>query len=315
MDKSKKFRELLKRYQAGTLSEDERQAVDAWIEQRQQANPYDQLTEQEQNVLREEMHAYINRKIDHRERTVSFPLQWLKAAAAITVLAVAFVLLWQWKTIGIVHIQTFAETQKVILPDGSIIWLKENSSLDYPGKFNSDTRTVSFTGEALFEIAKNKDHPFVIQSGALTATVLGTSFNIKSSDSAIQVNVLTGQVSLAVQGRQPVIVSANEKAVYASAATAIAKTALPEADVLRITSGTEYTMSFEAASLAHIVKRVESKFNVTITLSDAALGNCRITADLTDQSLVLTLDKISEILGSTYVIDEHEVRLSGEGCK
>ena len=73
------------------------------------------------------------------------------------------------------------ETYQVRLPDGSLVWLNAASSLTYSAILNErGLRRVKLEGEAYFEVAKDKAHPFVVQSGGQEVEVLGTHFNIKA---------------------------------------------------------------------------------------------------------------------------------------
>jgi ferric-dicitrate binding protein FerR (iron transport regulator) len=65
------------------------------------------------------------------------------------------------------------KTKKVILEDGTIIWLKGNSSLTYPEHFVSATREVNLIGEALFEVAKDASHPFIVHSNGMNTRFWG----------------------------------------------------------------------------------------------------------------------------------------------
>lgn len=70
---------------------------------------------------------------------------------------------------------------QLILPDGSKVWLNSASSLDFPTSFqNQQNRIVQLRGEAYFEIAKDKNHPFVVKTDLQDVEVLGTHFNINS---------------------------------------------------------------------------------------------------------------------------------------
>ena len=86
----------------------------------------------------------------------------------------------------------------MILEDGSIIWLKGNSSLTYPEHFVNATREVSLIGEALFEVAKDASHPFVVHSNGMNTKVLGTSFNIRPIGNHVEVVVFTGKVAVSL---------------------------------------------------------------------------------------------------------------------
>jgi len=67
---------------------------------------------------------------------------------------------------------------QIILPDGSKVWLNSVSSLRFPAVFNGKERNVELTGEAFFEVAKNKEKPFIVTTNAMNVMVTGTQFNI-----------------------------------------------------------------------------------------------------------------------------------------
>ncbi|WP_316734553.1 FecR family protein [Pedobacter aquatilis] len=85
---------------------------------------------------------------------------------------------------------------QVILPDGTKVWLNAASSLKYPEAFVGKQRLVVLTGEAYFEVAKNKAMPFHVQSRNQNVEVLGTHFNINSylDDNTIKTTLLEGSV-------------------------------------------------------------------------------------------------------------------------
>jgi len=85
------------------------------------------------------------------------------------------------------------------VPDNSKVWLNAASSLKYPSNFAAlKERKVELTGEAYFEIAKDKVHPFIVQSGTQAVKVLGTHFNINSyaDEPAIRTTLVEGSVSI-----------------------------------------------------------------------------------------------------------------------
>jgi transmembrane sensor len=101
---------------------------------------------------------------------------------------------------------------KVILPDGTAVWLNASSSLTYPLAFRGKTRGVSLQGEAYFEVAKNPDKPFVVQVNSMQVTVLGTHFNVNAytEHSGIQTTLVEGSVRLS-QGNNQVILKPGEQ--------------------------------------------------------------------------------------------------------
>jgi ferric-dicitrate binding protein FerR (iron transport regulator) len=185
----------------------------------------------------------------------------------------------------------------------------------YPSSLSGNTREVSLQGEALFEVAKDARHPFVIHCGELTTTVLGTSFNIRSDVEKIEVTVLTGKVSLAsVHDTQGVIVLPNEKVIYDGRQRPVAKAVIAVTERSALTGGTEYTMDFNDTRMSEVIGRIERKFDRRIAVADARLGQCRITADFSDQSLERTISMIAQALGVRYEINDRMVTLLGKGC-
>ena len=110
--------------------------------------------------------------------------RWVKYAAVITsILAISGLTLWyfvadsqeKWITAS----TTNGETLEITLPDNSKVWLNENSILKYPEHFTKEKRELHLTGEAYFEVTKNRHKPFTVQSDAMCVRVLGTTFNFK----------------------------------------------------------------------------------------------------------------------------------------
>lgn len=91
---------------------------------------------------------------------------------------------------------------QVLLPDGTRVWLNAASSLKYPEMFTGNERKVILTGEAYFEVAKNKDMPFIVQSRNQDVQVLGTHFNINSymDDQSIKTTLLEGSIKVSNAG-------------------------------------------------------------------------------------------------------------------
>jgi len=84
----------------------------------------------------------------------------------------------------------------LVLSDGSQVWLNAASSLRFPVAFTGNTREVEMTGEAYFEIAKNRDKPFHVKANATQVEVLGTHFNVNAyaEEQAIKTSLLEGSV-------------------------------------------------------------------------------------------------------------------------
>lgn len=85
----------------------------------------------------------------------------------------------------------------VVLPDGTNVWLNADTKLIFPDHFVGARREVQLQGEAYFEVAKDKAHPFVVYNNLFSTTVLGTKFNMRTySQSAASVVLVEGKVTV-----------------------------------------------------------------------------------------------------------------------
>lgn len=98
--------------------------------------------------------------------------------------------------VKLVAVTTFPQDIRLLrLPDGSRVWVNQNTTLEYPEAFSGSTREVTLKGEAFFDVARNPQKPFIITSGGITTTVLGTSFSVKAYEGINpEVRVVSGKV-------------------------------------------------------------------------------------------------------------------------
>lgn len=104
---------------------------------------------------------------------------------------------------------------KVVLSDGTRVWVNSQTTLQYPTAFTGKTRKLKLTGEAFFEVTHDQNHPFIVELNGVNVTVLGTSFNIKAypDEKTINTTVVTGLVGV----NNPVqssLVKPGQQAVY-----------------------------------------------------------------------------------------------------
>lgn len=117
------------------------------------------------------------------------------------------------------------ETYQVRLPDGSLVWLNAASSLSYPANFIGEKiRRVKLDGEGYFEIAKDKAHPFVVESKGQEVEVLGTHFNVNAygNESAISTTLLEGSVKL-TSGKLAKILKPGEQGINSGSSIEITR--------------------------------------------------------------------------------------------
>ena len=153
-------------------------------------------------------------------RTVNmFPTKWLAIAASIALVVAAGLWVFSADTNdGLTTVITQnGETQKVSLPDGSIVVLNEHTSLSYPSDFlEQPNRTVQLEGEAYFQVTSDKDHPFYIQTANTSVKVLGTAFNLRAypAETFTEVEVEEGKVNFTdTASGEDMYLNANEKGI------------------------------------------------------------------------------------------------------
>lgn len=113
---------------------------------------------------------------------------------------------------GYLSVSAAASPRNIHLPDGSVVTLKRGSALTYRSDFGSVAREVILNGEALFEVASDKVHPFKVYTGESIVIVTGTRFTVREEKGLVKVSVLTGHVTLANSGEnaKQIQLSANQ---------------------------------------------------------------------------------------------------------
>lgn len=320
------FDRLIKGYLEGTLSSGEKELVDKWLASMESKETLVEWPAEDRARVRSKLMQQISSRKSESGHIVGYVRMiqssaWLRAAAAILLPFILGYFIWESRILESASDREEVAYKQEILPDGTIVWLKGSESrINYPKQFTGENRVVQFTGEALMEVAKDPKHPFIIQcdrNGAF-ARVLGTSFNVKSSEEAVEVAVLTGKVSLmSPDQEQEVTIIPREKAVYNALQEQIVHTAFNDEERISLIFGTNYNMRFPDAKMREIIPRIQSKFKVQVTLSDKDILNCRLTADFTDQSLERTLSMISQALGIKWKLQDSgkDVYLEGVGCE
>lgn len=192
--------------------------------------------------------------------------------------------------------ETQHSSNKIItLPDGSVVTLNENSQLDYPAAFDGHSREVYLRGEAFFEVAPDKNKPFLVHTGAIVTRVLGTSFNIRAAgdDSPIAVTVTTGKVQ--VQKDNKAIVAEllpGDQLILDKAAIAplVTKANMKEVLVWKKDEPVFEDVSFEAA-----IPLINKYYGIDIRFRDESLRVKKFTGNFINDPMKQALDVICEL--------------------
>ena len=330
MKKSIPPADLLQRYITNTCTEEERRAVDAWYQQldHEEATLY----AFDEQALRDRIRTSIGEQTPDSGRP-AVPLRrwWLLAGGVAASILVVLGLVYLFRSekpagtqvAGVLPWVEYTNTKKKIelytLPDQSKVWLHPQASLSYSPSLATDTlREVRFAGEGFFDVARDTLHPFVLYSGKLKTQVLGTSFNVKAYENkaVYHVSVVTGSVAVstpASEKNEMLVLKPNQEAAYQNSTSSLRLTTHDEKQVKKET-WQPVSLVFDDAPMAEVVARLQKTFRVRISLSNEALGRCRLKVDFNRQRLPEILEMIDTLLGTTYEMEGENIRISGEGC-
>lgn len=153
------------------------------------------------------------------------------------------------------------ETYRLRLPDGSLVWLNAASSLTYAFSLNErGERRVKLSGEAYFEIAKDKAHPFVVSTDRQEVQVLGTHFNVNSySDEPVTATtLLEGSVKVSADGMQKVL-KPGQQAKLGERGLVVA-----EANMALATAWKDGQMAFKKTDIQTVLRQISRWYDIEI---------------------------------------------------
>ena len=223
-------------------------------------------------------------------RSINRYWQVAAAIAFLCVMGVFFYKIIKDQTIEIATIK--GEHKEVVLPDGSKVWLNEQSFLAYAADFNKKAeRNVELKGEAFFEVTKNPKKPFIIAAGETQTQVLGTSFNVKSSsEGKVTVAVFTGKVSFKPinDPKQELILLPGDEGNYKENGL-IAKSHYTNTNFM---FWKNKKLEFNNIPLKDVLKDIENHYKVKFILKDQDLASRKITSYFDGDSL----DQVNALL-------------------
>ena len=161
---------------------------------------------------------------------------------------------------------------RLLLPDGSKVWLNAISSIRYPTAFTGDERKVEITGEAYFEVTSDKTKPFRVvcnrdahpeqREGPMTIEVLGTHFNINaySDEPAVKTTLLEGSVKVTSKEHAVIIKSGEQTQLYNSGVLKV----IHDADVDEAVAWRNGLFEFQDADLQSILRQVMRWYDVDV---------------------------------------------------
>jgi transmembrane sensor len=243
------------------------------------------------------------------------------AAACVALLLVTLVgLVYHNLTLHEQHIvaeNPAGKTSIIHLEDGTKVWLNADSKLAYVKSFEGEsTRTVTLEGEAFFDVAENKDKPFIVNARQMKVKVLGTAFNVKAfnADENIVTTLLRGRVeaTLSENESKPVILAENQQAVLNTRTNRIS---VQDVEAEKIAAWKDGILIFDNTPFSEVKISLERRYGVIITLEDQESLHCHFSGVVKDEPITKVLDLLQTTSKITYEINGTAVRLKGSLCQ
>lgn len=192
---------------------------------------------------------------------------------------------------------------KVILPDGTEVWLHSNTTLSYNSDFTSNTREVNMTGEAYFSVTHDTSKPFIVHSKEASVTVHGTKFNVNAYEPSqnILVSLYEGSVSMKAANND-VKLKPGEVGYYDKLYNTLD---VKKGDVEFAKSWTNDKLRFQNRNLRYVCRYLSKWYATDIKIDPAIANNQSYTFTLSDESLEEVVRILSRINSIDYKFDEN----------
>lgn len=293
-------------YYSGTLSTEQRQEVDLWLQESEENRKiardvhYIYMATDTLNTIKEvnSEDALIQvKKRFHKSKKTGY-LVWFQRVAAILILPLLISTIYfatEEEPVEYIEVKTNPGMVATLsLPDGSKVWLNSGSYLKHPQRFTGDTRTVELNGEAYFSVQKDKSKKFIINTPFdLKAEVLGTEFNIEAYKESNQVttSLVSGSVKLSFLNKEN-----NEESFIMKPDDEVAyniKTKRIETNASYLPTQTAWKdglVVFRNTSFEEALKILSKRFNTDFIVKNDLLYENSFTGTFSGQHLTLILE-------------------------
>ena len=303
--------DLLVKYLTGEVHESEYAEVEEWLQASEEnKNYYEHFvviweeslrlsakSSPDENIAWQKFQKHVQQ--ESREKKPSVPLtnMLFRVAAALILFAGLGWIVYQMSSSNMQPITTIniAAKDEVVtdtLPDGSLITANKNSTFSYPSQFTGDTREVFLKGEAFFNVAPNKEKPFIIHVNDIAVKVVGTSFNIRSVNGKTEVIVETGIVEV-MRKKQRVQLKPKQKVIVKAADSVFVKDSVND-QLYNYYRKKEFICN--NTPLYRLVETLNEAYNANVVIENNNIRNLPITTIFKEEPLDNVLTVISETL-------------------
>ena len=192
---------------------------------------------------------------------------------------------------------------KLVLPDGSSVWLNAASSIRYPTSFPGKERKVEITGEVYFEVAKNAAKPFKVLVNDMEVAVLGTHFNINaySDEAATQTTLLEGSVSISKGDNKKLLKPGQQAQLNKPGDIKI----INDVNIASVMAWKNGYFSFDNTDMAAVMRQISRWYDVDIVYE----------GKIPDRKFGGEISRSSNALQVLRILEESKVRFRIEGRK
>ncbi len=328
MEKEKEITdELIGKYITGNATPEEAIALHEWMEQADNEQYYRDF-ESAWNAMNGQKKIRTSDKIPGWNKVAEqLPRQvkiksfysnrmFLRAAAALVIILITSAIAFYFSKQSIPPVEqiTHKTIEQIELPDQSLVTMSKESKIVYQSEFNGNTRELTLEGEAFFKITPDKNKPFIIHTPSADIKVVGTSFNVISRNGQLEVSVVEGKVLVQSTGKQ----GAEEKYLEAGSSGTINKST-QSIEIKNSVNVNEmgyatHLFLFKNTSLAEVFRTIENQTPYSITISNKAIENCKLTATFENASVENILSLVAETLDLAVTKDGQTFVLQGRGC-
>ncbi|WP_025762969.1 FecR family protein [Dyadobacter tibetensis] len=209
----------------------------------------------------------------------------------------------------------------VTLPEGSKVILSANSRINYEIN-KKGQRQVSLEGEAIFDVTKNPNQPFLVYANGLITKVIGTRFKVSAyNDGAeVKVEVNSGRVKVYSSERSKgdpesdgIILTPNQSVIYRKKDMSLTRQLVERPQIL-ITPDLPGNFTYTDTPISEVFEGLEKAYGIKVHYDPEVFKNCRLNMALTDESLYEKLELIGKIVEGRYNILDGQVYFIGAGC-
>ena len=176
---------------------------------------------------------------------------------------------------------------KYTLPDSTVVTLNHNSSLEFPLAFNGDERRVKLNGEGYFDVARDEEKPFIVETGKeIQIKVLGTEFNLQSfsSDDIVQVSLISGSVEISRNGVADFSYIMHPSERF----TCNVSNWEMKVETLKGITGVEWMSNklvFMDTTLKEVARQISNHFGVQVIIEEEGLNSIRFSGSFDNRDL------------------------------